>query len=38
MMAGYPSSGEGIFNYHSGGSDDDACSDADCHCIVFVSI
>ncbi len=39
MLLDYPSSGEDAFvNYHSGSSDDDACSVTDCSCVMFVSI
>jgi hypothetical protein len=36
MVSDYPSA-QGYFNYHSGMTDGDACSDADCACIMFVS-
>jgi hypothetical protein len=36
MVSDYPS-GEGYFNYHSGLTDNDACSNPDCDCIMFMS-
>jgi hypothetical protein len=36
MVSDYPS-GQGDFNYHSGMSDGDACSNPDCDCIMFIS-
>jgi len=36
IVSDYPSD-EGYFNYHSGMTDDDACSNPDCDCTMFVS-
>ena len=37
MVSDFPSGHEEPFNYHSGRNDDDACSETDCTCLMFVS-
>jgi hypothetical protein len=38
MVSDYPLSTEGVFNFHIGRSDNDACSDVDCGCVMFIAI
>jgi hypothetical protein len=36
MLSDFPSGREESFDYHSGKTDYDACSEADCRCLMFV--
>jgi hypothetical protein len=37
MLSDFPSGREEPFNFHSGASDYDACSETDCRCLMFIS-